>query len=1274
MSKKMPLVVAIVWLSSMNPLRADSKLDYNRDIRPILSDKCYKCHGPDERTRQAGLRLDRFEEATARLKSGVRAIVPGDARGSELARRIAATDDADRMPPSESGKALSKGEVELLRRWIEEGARYSKHWSLISPKRAGAPEVESAWPRNEIDRFLLAEMQRQGLSPSAEAERRALIRRLSFDLTGLPPTRAEVEAFASDETAGAYEKLVERLLSSGRHGEHMALDWLDAARYGDTNGYHIDNERFNWRWRDWVIDAYNANMPFDRFTVEQLAGDLLPGATLEQKIATGFNRNHIVNFEGGAIEEEYLNAYVVDRVNTTSTVWLGMTVSCAQCHDHKFDPITQDEYYGLYAFFNTIAEKGLDGAKTNPVPSIAAPLPEQRGRFAELGKRLRELEVRLNGPRPDLDARQAGWEEQAGADVAADWTLLAPFSAVSTGGTTLTPQGDGSIVASGEHPAREDYEIVALTEAREISAVRVEALAIEGVAGGGPGRAEHANFVLSEFEVEIAPLSDPSKVERILFEAAHADHSQAGFNVMRAIDGDLATGWAVADPVRAKPGVDRVAVFVAGRPFGYPGGTAMKIRLRFQSKYPDHALARVRLAASTNATRAPALARSTVGVWEVSGPYWAETAREAYDRAFEPESAIGAGGATSAESQVERRGGKDPRRWTPRTDFADGRAHSLLEVGRETRLAGPPAAFGDAADPRPGDAYSADVARPPSAELPPRSVDNSAVYLRRGVYAPTGRRMTVSVASDDALKMWVNGKLVHANYAARSVVERPDTVSFDLDAGRNSIVLKVVNMTGEFGFAFERLRDDGIDPPLEVEQSLRRAAGARSEEQKTKLREYYRSRHWEEWPRIKREADAARAEYDRLASEIPQTMVMEELAEPRKTYFLTRGQYDQRAHEVEPGVPAVFPPLFVEGNAAERNGASHWRGAEVDTAIAPHVDGSVVHPKASAAGRRPNRLDLARWLVRSDHPLTARVAVNRLWQLIFGVGIVGTPEDFGSQGEWPTHPELLDWLAREYIDSGWDTRHMIRLMVTSAAYRQTSDQKDAAARERDPGNRWHWRGGRRRLSAEALRDNALSIGGILVERIGGPSVKIYQPPGLWEEVSLDPKGKDFSAQVFEADKGEALYRRSLYVFIKRSVPPPTMALFDAPSREFCVVRRSSTNTPLQALALLNDPVYVEAARAFAQRLLREQVGGTDERITAAFEIALSRPPTAAELTIVRDLYARQRAAFDGDEKGALELLSVGALPKDEKLDARELAAWTAVASVILNLDETITRG
>ncbi len=829
---------------------AADPIDFNRDIRPILSDNCFQCHGPDQKARQSKLRLD-TREGLFRKQGDNRVIVPGNPTASELVRRVTATLADERMPPPDSNRKLTKQQIEQLRKWVASGAEWQQHWAFQTPKRLELPKVKNeAWPRNAIDRFILARLQQEGLSPSPEADKRTLIRRVTLDLTGLPPTLEEIDAFLKDGSPKAYDTVVDRLLKSPRYGERMVWDWLDAARYADSNGFQSDPERTMWPWRDWVVRSMNANMPFDQFTIEQLAGDLLPNATVDQIVATGFNRNHMHNGEGGRIAEETRIENVLDRVETTSTVWMGLTLTCARCHDHKYDPVLQREYYQMFAFFNQTSEAGR-GRGGQIAPVVAAPTPEQSDRLQQLDKSIQ--------------------------DVAAQVTAVEK-SASDTGAGESENGKSGSKSDTSDQSAKPDLKSV------------------------------------------------PAKLQPILKKASASRQSA---ELQQLID-------------------------------------------HFKKPAPDY----VKLLADLKAAK-----------------------------------------------------------------------------------------------------------------------DQHAATLKS----------------------------------------------------------------------------------------------------------------------------------------LPRVMVMDELPKPRDTFILIRGTYNKPADKVAAAnVPSVLPPL--------------------------------------PAKAKRDRLTLARWLVDPSHPLTARVTVNRYWQLFFGNGLVKTSEDFGVQGDPPSHPGLLDWLATEFVSSGWNVKQMHRLIVTSATYRQSSKLVRAAGkpdlRERDPDNRLLARGPRFRLPSWMIRDQALAASGLLVGTLGGPPVKPYQPTGIWAEAT-------FGKKRYQQDHGDKLYRRSLYTFWRRIVSP-TM-FFDVAKRQTCTVKTATTNTPLHALATLNDVTYVEAARALAQRVMTDGGDSADARITTAFRLTMSRPPQQAELEILKSRLNALHADFKTNPKAAAELLKVGESPRNEKLDAAEHAAYTSLCNLILNLDEFLSK-
>lgn len=1199
------LFAVLFSLIATSAIGAESKIDFNRDIRPILSENCYACHGPDEKTREADLRLDQPDIPFKKLESGNTAIVPGDLAKSELIRRITTKDEDDQMPPVKFGKELSKSQIDILSRWVKQGAQWKGHWAYIAPERPEIPKVKKkSWPRNAIDNFILARLEKEGLKPSRETDKAKLIRRVTFDLTGLPPTIEEVDAFLADKSANAYEKLVDRLLASPAFGERMAEVWLDLARYADTNGYHIDNHRDMWLWREWVINAFNKNMPFDEFTVEQLAGDMLPNATTEQKIASGFNRNNMVNFEGGADPNEYMTKYVVDRVSTTATVWLGSTLACAECHDHKFDPFSQKEFYQFYALFNNIPEKGLDGNVTNPVPSIKVPSPTQKTEIAKLEKQIasseKTLKEKLEKPNAEIDAAQINWEDSLKENVFSGWTVLDPAKATSSGGATFTNLTDHSISVIGTNADKDTYELVFKTSTANITGIRLEALADENTPTKKAGRSENGNFVLTSVEAE-AKNPNPNTEQKL---------------------------------------------------------------------------------------ETPAL-----GDWYALGPFKYGTIRQSFARAGINEKVQAVDLAKTYEGEKLR--------WTRKPDWKDGEVRTLEG----------------------GDYY--------------------AYYLQRTITVKTGRPLMISLGSDDGIQVWLNGKKILSNEVARGAAADQEKVMLWLESGENNLLIKINNGIGGIAYYFkadENLPDKFAVPfasaiadysqkgfdvkgaldsdvktgwaildapendhqaifiskqafgfpggttlklklnfasefkqhsigrfrvaistsesltetgelPANIQTVLFKAPEKRTAAQKAELKKEFRETNIPEVQELNKQLASQKEELGKVQAMIPSTMVMEEMDKPRDTFLLVRGNFQNKGEQVTSAVPKV---LF------------QGRAEEMPT----------------------NRLQLAHWLVSTNHPLTARVTVNRFWQMLFGTGLVKSANDFGSQGNWPSHPELLDWLATEFMsgdqnpttrfakDAGdsstpaWDIKRMMKLMVMSATYRQSSEITPKLL-ERDIYNRLLARGPRFRMDAEIIRDNALAVSGLLNRKIGGESVRPYQPAGLWEAIGF---GDSFSSQSYKQSKGDDLYRRAIYVYLKRSLPYPSLNTFDAPSREVCTVNRPRTTTPLQALVLMNDPVYVESARALAQRILKENKGDVGEKIKFAFRLTLSRAPEKKEAALLEKIYRDQLEHFKNDPEAAKALINVGESARPENLDVSELAAWTAIANILLNLDETITKG
>ncbi len=1003
-------VLMLCAAASISALAAE-KVDFARDIAPIFVKRCTECHGPDEQ--KSGLRLDNKAGAFKGGKSGVPTITPGHSSTSELLRRVTTDDADDVMPPK--GARLEPGQVAALRAWIDQGAVWpetdvAKHWAFIKPTKPEPPRGKSSWAHNEIDRFILDRLDKEGLKPSREADRRTLIRRLSLDITGLPPTPEEVEAFLKDRSANAHENLVDRLLASPHYGENISRWWLDLARYADSNGYQVDLARSMWPYRDWVINAFNRNMPFDQFTIEQLAGDLLPNATLEQKVATGFNRNSKINDEGGGDAEEYRTKAVKDRVATTSTAWMGLTMMCAECHTHKYDPITHEDYYRFYALFNNTTDAGNYSVE----PTLPVPAPDVRGKVEHLRSQIARRQEELKAAEARLPLEQAAWESRMAAKTNV-WTVLNLTNLVSVGGATLTNLADGSVLATGLNAMYDTVTYEAETDLKGITAVLLEVLPDPSLPQNGPGRwGKTGNFILDEFGVYLGPTN-------LAFARATADWEQQYYRAEHAVDRNPKSGWAIGP----RFGKRHFLIAEFREPIRQPG----RLSFRFDHYHGNnHVIGRARLSATTETDPA--------ALWPV-----------------EPE------------------------------------MREILGIKSAERT----------------DAQRAQLA----------------AYYR-----------TVSPA-------------VRA-----------------------------------------------------IERELIR------------LNE--------------REAELAAARYVSL--------VMQERGDRRETYIHNRGNFLDRGKTVGPGVPAFLPQ--------------------------------------PSTNEPMNRLTLARWIVSPENPLTARVTANRLWERFFGIGLVATSDDLGLQGEAPSHPELLDWLATEFMRTGWDIKALQKTILMSATYRQSAAVSSAALKK-DPYNRLLSHGPRFRLDPEVIRDQALAVSGLLNPAVGGPSVYPVQPANLWKEIGfLRP---EIGMDEWPLSEGPDLYRRGVYTFWRRVATYPLFATFDAPSREVCNVRRPRTNTPLQALAALNEATLLEAARVFAQRILQQGGPSLGKQIEFAYELCAARPPSRFERNRLTRFLQKQLAEFKNDPAAARDLIGVGSAPRPADLDPAELAAWMMGANVLFNLDETLTK-
>jgi hypothetical protein len=1188
----------LVWMLSVTaPVALAGDVEFSRDVRPILADRCFVCHGPDAGTREADLRLDSFEEAT-RDRGGWRAIAPGDPAQSELMQRVASEDPDYVMPPEGSHRTkLDQEERAILETWIEQGARYAEHWSFVSPQRPELPDAGL----HPVDAFVRARLAAEGLEPSPPVEPELGLRRLFLDLTGLPPTPEETAAYLAELEAGAdpeslWARWIGRLFTEepyrSRYAERMASPWLDQARYADTNGIHMDAGRQIWPWRDWVLEAYRSNMPFDRFVLAQVAGDLLPDATQAQIVASGFHRNHVMTDEGGAIDAEYLVEYAADRVTTTGSVFLGLTLLCARCHDHKFDPVSQEDFYQLFSFFYSNEEPGLYSQIPDPnramEPFLEVPSAEQLERRESLAQEIELVREDLEQPSAaDLEALE-GFRGRVPGDLGLRWTESEVVEAISEGGATLTVTDAGSVLASGENPATDVHTFRLRTEGRGLHAVQLDVLRHESFVNGAPGRGMNGNAVLTSVEFEAVSVADPDIREPLEVSWAWADRFQDNddYGILRALDERDNTGWAIGGH---EHGDECSALFVFDREFGYEGGTELVVRLSYESIWSGHVFGHVHLSLASLSARGLDRLPLAQGAWYHAGPF-SVGAGDAYEREFGPASAT----AFDPTVDIEADDGAYVR-WSYKREFRDGEVTSL--VGGVNLH-----------------------------------------YVGKELYSTTAREVEVSLGSDDGFELWLNGSRVAERNIARAVGADQDRASIELSPGRNSLVLKVVNTGGLAGFYFDALETSERLPvdmlPVVLYPGARTDHGASWEERVVHAWRLEGSPEYSEGLALISQLEQESAQ---LESEIPRTMVMRDRSEPRQAYVLDRGEYNKVDEErpVEPGIPGLFGQL--ETSTGDES-------------------------------TRATRLDLAQWLTAPENPLVARVAVNRLWQLLFGTGIVATSGDFGTQGEWPSHPELLDWLAVEFVESGWDVQQLMTTIVTSETYRQASAVRPEVF-EVDPHARLLAAYPRRRLDAEAIRDQALYVSGLLREELGGPSVKPYQPEGLWREVAM----LQSNTRIFERGGEEDLWRRSLYTYWKRACPPPSLLTFDAPTREACVVRRSQTNTPLQALVLWNDTQFLEAARVLAERTLRE-TQSEGEGLRRLFQRCTGREPSERELELMSGTLARYLERYADDEQGAAALLEIGDAPLDVELAPSRVAAWTLVASAVLNLHSSITQG
>ncbi len=1090
-------IVFVLFASCKNELplgveEAYSKLpeniDFNFHIRPILSDRCFMCHGPDEKTRKAGLRLDLEETAFEKLESGNGyAFVKGKSHKSVAVNRFLSDDPNFKMPPPESNLSLSSREKALIIKWIDQGAKWKQHWAFTAPLKKEVPDVKNdEWATNEIDYFILQKIEEAGLTPSEIASKETQIRRLSFDLTGLPPAIDEIDRFLADESPDAVEKAVDSLLSSPHFGERMALDWLDLARYADTHGYQDDGMRNTWPYRDWVINAFNKNMPYDLFVTEQLAGDLLPKPTRDQLIATCFNRNHPQSQEGGVVDEEYRVEYVADRTNTFGKAFMGLTMRCARCHDHKYDPISMKDYYSLFAFFNNINEAGIVPYNGEAAPTAILVSDE--------------VKEKLEKNRPQIDSLER----------------------------ELLPEKYIEAFKKWLKNAQKNPEKVALKKVGLLADFNFE---------------YDKEILLSQINLEKKP---PKKINT-------KDSTIAYFNSAKnKLDANI---WGHKDEkVRLVDGVNGKGIQFVG-----DAGIRFNRDLDFDRNQPF-----------------------SVSIWlkpledGIEGPVFGKGNGD-----FE-----GFRGWLCNLNKDGTLSFQFNHVWPD--NCIDIQTIDTIEIGNWTNIIL---------------TYNGNS-----------KASGVQVFLN-------GKKPETKLLKDNLQKSILHG-VNKTNWS-----NLPFLIGIELRKSIENIMMDELKI---YDRQLSLIEVESISSQKNaLSMYLRITENERSEKQENLLLETYLLKRFNEnFNKNLTALTNLREDENLLITDEPEVMVMKERGEPRPTFVLERGAYDVPAEKVFPNTPELFFPFPEE------------------------------YPK--------NRLGLSKWLMDQKNPLTARVAVNRIWALLFGKGLVETQEDFGSQGNQPSHPELLDWLAVDFMENGWDIKVLIKKIVLSSTYRQSSHQPKNV-KEIDPQNLWYSHFPAHRIPAELIRDQALAASGLLVKEIGGPSVYPYQPEGIWKALATR------NAVEYSQQQGDSLYRRSLYTIWKRSAPPPSMLNFDAPDRYFCVVRRQKTMTPLQSLVLMNDPQFVEAARLLGEKMVKETTSEIDEKIIFAFRLLTGRIPQKEELKVLKNLYKKQFKVFENDTKKTRDWLSVGEYPVDQQLDKTELATCSFIASTIMNFDEFVIK-
>ena len=1139
------------------PAPLPETIDFNRDVRPIISANCFQCHGPDKAARKAKLRLDTREGALADL-AGSHAIVPGSPDKSGLYTRTISKDPEEYMPPPKSGHSVTPNQIAILKRWIEQGAVYAEHWSFSKPQRAPLPAVKKGdWARNSIDTFVLARLEKEGLTPSPPADRYALIRRAALDLTGIPPSPADVDAFVNDKSPDAFEKAVDKLLASPAYGERWARMWLDLARFADSAGYGSDPLRPNlWPFRDWVIDAFNKNMPYDQFTTEQIAGDLLPNATQSQILGSAFHRNTMTNSEGGTDDEEFRVAAVKDRANTTGQVWMGLTVGCAQCHSHKYDPISQKEYYQFFALFNQTE----DADRQDESPTMPMPTPSQQKDIDALKAEIAAAEAKLKSPTPEFTKELTEWEKKSTGGVVT-WEPLDPIDLKSQNGMKLEKQADKSIFASSDKVVDKDaYTIAVTSPVKEISAIRIEALPHEKLPGKGPGYADgNGNFVLNEVSMRLVPEKPtPVKARFVRIELPGKEKFLH---------------------------IAEVQVFSAGQNIATKG-KATQSSTDYDGP-PEHAI--------DGNTNGDYNAKSVTHTKQSENPWWEVdlTGKDAVDI-----DQVVLWNRTDGATQNRMNGVKilvldaarNPVWQTALAEAPQTSSKQDLTGAREISLKNASATFNQ-------DKFTANLV------VDAKTDKNSGWAVAGG----TNKPQSIALEVNPPLKL-----------------KEGETARLEIKLSQN---FGSHHTLGSFRLSATNHAQPVTLLPDKIAEIIAVATEKRTAQQAEELADYFRP--------MSKSIEPQRKELAALNKKLegmkpPAVPIMRELAagKQRKTHLLNKGNFLTPGEEVQAALPTSF--------------------------------------NKAPAGAPMNRLGIAQWLLDKENPLTARVAVNRFWAQIFGVGIVESEEDFGTQGTLPTHPELLDWMALEFMDKKWDVKGLLKSIVTSATYQQSS-RVTAELLEKDPRDRLLSRYPRRRLEAEMIRDQALTLSGLLSHKIGGPSVYPPQPDGLWRAAFNGER-------TWSTSMGEDRYRRGLYTFWRRTVPYPSMATFDAPSREICTVRRISTNTPLQAFVTMNDPVYVECAQSLGRRLIKEGGASPEERARYGLRLALARQPSDAQVASLVALYKGEFERYQKDPAAAKKMASDPLGPLPAGVSDAEAAAWSVVGNVLLNLDGVLTKG